>query len=100
MRSFELKGAAIGGVMVADLVTLGPGSATAAVPMAFPAEQSWIPLVVGGAFVFPAVLALSWALLCRIGRRLGPVASVCMLALAMLAIAGFLQPGFVPLRGG
>lgn len=97
MRSIELLGAAITGAVLA--AALSVASANAAVPLAFPAEQSLIPLAVGGAFVFPAVLALAYALLCRIGRRLGPIGSVCMLAVAALALAGLLQAGLIPLRG-
>ena len=97
MRSFELQGAAIAGAIAASVY--GAPNANAAVPLAFPTEQSLLPLVVGGAFVLPAVLALAYAILCRIGRRLGPIITVCMLAFAALAIAGLLQPGLIPLRG-
>lgn len=95
MRSLELKGAAIARAIKPMSASLGATRASAAVPLAFPAEQNLIPSVVGGAFVLPAVLAVAYAMLCRIGREFGSVIGVCMLAVVVKAIAGLLQPGLL-----
>ena len=101
-REFGFCGA--GPVGAAGLWVLSLSSTSAgAVPLAFPAEQHLIPLAVGGAFAMPALAALGYVTLCRIGRRLGPVAGVVLgvslLAVVALAIAAYLQPGLIPFRG-
>ena len=93
MYEFEFRG-----LLVAGLLGIGASNA-AAVPLSFPAEQHLIPVVVGAAFVMPALAALAYATLGRLGRRLGPIAGVALLAGAALAIAGFMQPSLIPFRG-
>ena len=92
MYGFEFRG-----LLLAGLLGIGASNA-AAVPLSFPAEQHLIPVVVGAAFVMPALAALAYATLGRIGRRLGPI-GVALLAGAALAIAGFMQPSLIPFRG-
>ena len=105
MRGLEFGGArAAWAAGLASLGLSGLGATCAgAAPLAFPAEQHLIPLVVGGAFAMPALAALGYVTICRIGRRLGPVASgalgISVLAVVTLAIVGYLQPGLIPFRG-
>ena len=74
-------------------------SAWSSGPLVFPGDQNLVPLIVGGAFALPALAALAYVMLARIGRRLGPMLSAGLLAFAALALVGYLQPGLIPLRG-
>ena len=98
MYGFEFRGLLVAGLLGTGLLGTGASNA-AAVPLSFPAEQHLIPVVVGAAFVMPALAALAYATLGRLGRRLGPIAGVALLAGAALAIAGFMQPSLIPFRG-
>ena len=89
----------------------GLSTAAGAIPTAFPANQTLLPLVVGGAFVLPALAALAYAMLCRLVHRtrngrlftkagVAPIGGLALLTVAALIIAGYLQPGLIPFRGG
>lgn len=77
------------------LLALGVASSASAVPLAFPADQSMVPVAVGAAFALPALLAGGYALVARIGRALGPVAGALVLAVMGAALAVYLNPGFM-----
>lgn len=76
----------------AACVAIGVATQAHAVPLAFPADQSLVPLAVGAAFALPALIAGAIALVMRAGSRLGPVAGTLMLAAAGVALAGYLYP--------
>ncbi len=89
----------------------GIATAAGASPTAFPANQNLLPLVVGGAFVLPALAALAYATLGQFARRwrsgqygtirgIAHLTGIAVVAVAALAIAGYLQPGLIPFRGG
>lgn len=81
---------------VASIVLLGSNVASAG-SLGFPTEQALVPVAVGAAFALPALMALAYTLLCRLGRALGPLVGVSVLALATVAVVGYWQPGLLPL---
>ncbi len=70
------------------------GSA-AAVPLLLPMEQAFVPIAVAAAFVLPALIAVAFAGLAAMFRRVNPVLGLGVLAIAALAVVGYLNPGLI-----
>ena len=85
---------------LASIALMGLPAAAGAAPLGLPMEQILIPVAVGAAFALPAILALAYAVLWRFMWRVGPLGGVCVLAAAVLAIAGLLQPDAIPVLMG
>ena len=104
MRGYDCRDA-IKAMAIGLGIAVAATASAEAMQLAFPANQSLVPLVVGGAFVTPALMALAFVMLGRLGRRLrnrrglGTVAGFAFLAVAALAIVGYLQPGLLSFRG-
>lgn len=73
--------------------------ATPAAANGFPTNPAATAVAVGAAFVLPALIAGLFALLQRAYRALGPVLSTFACVLALLALAGYLQPGLLTMAG-
>lgn len=61
-------------------------SASAAVPLSFPADPKLVPFAVGAAFALPAILALLFSVLMRFGKRIGAIGGIAVIVLIGWAV--------------
>ncbi len=67
----------------------------AATPLVFPADQAIVPLVVGAAFILPALIAGAFAATHQLARTLGPVLGSLLLFALAVGILAYTQPGML-----
>lgn len=87
-------------VAVALVLVVAAASPALASPSLFPASRTIIPVLVAGAFVLPALIALLFGRLSRLGRIAGPIAGVSVIAGLAAAAFGLAQYGPYSLVGG
>lgn len=92
-----LKGAGVAGVAGASVLAIIPAAEAAG--LSFPTEQALVPVAVGAAFALPALVALAFFMLSRMGRVIGPIVGISTVALVVIAVAGYLHPGLLPVPG-
>lgn len=90
----------IASAFAALLVSGSLVSPALASPSMFPTNRTLVPFVVAGAFVLPALVALLFGRLARLGRIAGPAVGISVIALLFVAAAGLAQYGpYSLLRG-
>lgn len=63
-----------------------------AVPLVFPTSRAIVPVVVVGAFILPALLALLWFVLAQPGRLRSAFVAMCVLAITAIAAIAWQRP--------
>ncbi len=95
-RTYAASAAWAQRALVLSLLSATIGTATqasAAVPLSFPADPKLVPFAVGAAFALPAIIALLFSLLMRLGRRIGALGGIAVIVLVGLAVSSYLPSG-------